>query len=133
MSAFLVAVVAVVYALGFAWQPTGNAPRSVLDGAGCAVSDTNVSVDGPQEVVSDEPDGAWSLLAFDADQVLHTSLGGYGAERYVKAQLPWGVRMRLMWDSESGLLAAYGARDDICMLARVVEQRRTSLATQPAL
>ncbi len=119
------------YLLGFAWDPAGDAPRAVLDGAGCSVADGNVTVDAPSSTAAlDGQDGSWSLLAYDAAVVLHTGLGGYGAERYVKSQLPWTVRMRLVWDSESDLLAAYGTQQDICMLARVVEQRRESLARE---
>lgn len=119
------------YFLGFAWDPSGDAPQAVLQGPGCTVSDGNVSVDAPAPTSAlDGAPGSWSLLAYDAAVVLHTDLGGYGAERFVKAQLPWAVRMRLVWDSESDLLAAYGTKDDICMLARVVEQRRESLAQE---
>ncbi len=119
------------YFLGFAWDPSGDAPRAVLDGRGCSVSDGNVTVDAPAptSALGDEA-GSWSLLAYDAAVVLRTGLGGYGAERYVKAQLPWTVRMRLVWDSESDLLAAYGTQEDICMVARVVEERRLLLAQE---
>ena len=108
-----------VYFLGFAWKPGGNAPATVLHGVGCGVSDDSVAIDAA------EP--SWSLYTYDAAVTLQTGLGGFGAERYVKAQLPWSVRMRLVWDSDTDLLAAYGSRDDICMLARVVEQRRAAL------
>lgn len=123
------AVTTLGYFLGFAWMPEGNASPRVLHGLGCAVNDTNVSVEAPASTQAGAATtGAWGLLAYDAALVLQTDLGGYGAERYVKAQLPWAVRMRLTWDSESDLLAAYGTREDVCMLARVVEQRRVALS-----
>ena len=111
-----------VYFLGFAWKPGGNAPSQVLHSGGCSVYDDSVSVDRPP-AVGDE----WSLYAYDAPVTLQTGLGAYGAERYLKTQLPWSVRMRLVWDSDTDVLAAYGTQDDICMLARVVEQRRQAL------
>lgn len=111
-----------VYFLGFAWKPSGNASSEVLHSGGCSVYDDRVSVDRPPAV-----EDQWSLYAYDAALTLKTGLGGYGAERYVKAQLPWSVRMRLVWDSDTDVLAAYGKQDDICMLARVVEGRRQAL------
>lgn len=108
-----------VYFLGFAWVPGGNAPSQVLHSGGCEVYDDSVSVDRPPAAADQ-----WSLYAYDAPVVLKTGLGAYGAERYLKTQLPWSVRMRLVWDSDTDVLAAYGKPDDICMLARVVEQRR---------
>ena len=111
-----------VYFLGFAWVPGGNAPSQVLHSGGCTVYDDSVSVDAPPVAKDD-----WSLYAYDAPMTLKTGLGAYGAERYLKTQLPWSVRMRLVWDSDTDVLAAYGSQDDICMLARVVEQRRQAL------
>lgn len=116
-----------VYFLGFAWTPSGNASSEVLHSGGCSVYDDRVSVDRPPAV--EDP---WSLYAYDAAMTLQTGLGAYGAERYLKTQLPWSVRMRLVWDSDTDVLAAYGKQDDICMLARVVERRRQALTAASA-
>jgi hypothetical protein len=118
------------YVMGFAWTPGGNAPSRVLDGNGCPVSEPggDVSVEGPHDRPAEDnqdykPGHQWSLLAHDPEKVLRVGFGGHGAEHLVKAQLPWKVRWRMEWDSESGLFAVYGSHADVCMVARVVAHR----------
>lgn len=118
----------VFYVMGIAWTPGGNAPRGVLHGKDCPIASARTTIEGPQDRPAEdadnyEPGRDWSLLDDDPDS-LARAFSGYGAERYLKAQLPWRVRFRMEWDSEGSLVAAYGSRADICMLARVVAHIR---------
>jgi hypothetical protein len=114
--------------LGIAWRPSGNAPSSVLQANNCP-DDGDLIVEGPQDRSAEanaDYDRAhqWALRMYEPDKVMHLGNGGYGDERFVRSQLPWRVRFRLSYDSESGMMALYGTRADICMAARVIANRR---------
>ena len=120
----------VMYVMGIAWWPGGTAPGSVLHGSGCPVASQYTTLEGPEdrpaEDAEDYPPGRdWSLLDDDPDSLPGSWLGsGFGAERWLKARLPWRVRFGVEWDSEGSLLAVYGNHDDICMIARAVADAR---------
>jgi hypothetical protein len=126
----LVVVAVVMYLGGIAWWPGGIAPRSVLHGTGCPVASQYTTVEGPQdrpaEDAEDYPPGRDSSLLDDDPDTLPGGwlASGYGAERWLKARLPWRVRFGVEWDSDGSLLAVYGNHDQICMIARLVAHAR---------
>ena len=120
----LVLVLVARLVLGIAWTPGGNAPGRVIHGTACPEGGPYVSVLGPDLSDEQDPTTNWSLVDGDPDSLPWGGFGGYGAEAYVKAQLPWRVRFRINWDSEGGALVAVGSRYDVCMVARVVDHIR---------
>lgn len=124
------AVVAGAHVLGLAWTPWGSAPSEVLSGPGCPQDGQDVVVEGPRDRPVEDaamypPGRDWSLLGYELEDELGTTYT-WSAEREIKAALPWGVRVGVEWDSEGGLLAVYGNREQICMIARVVQWQRNS-------
>jgi hypothetical protein len=122
-------VLLVLYVMGVAVWPGGTDAGGAAQAGECPASE-HVSIEGPEDRPQEDagnyaPGRDWSLLD-DYPELLPGSWlgGGFGAERYLKARLPWRVRFRMEWDSEGSLLAAYGSHDDICSLARVVERKR---------
>ena len=113
--------------LGVARGPWGGAPSAVLAGTACPYNGDDVIVEGPGDRPLEEadmyPSGRdWSLRGYELEHELGVT-DTWSAERKIKASLPWRVRFGVEWDSEGGLLAAYGDRDQVCMIARVVEWR----------
>jgi hypothetical protein len=125
----VVLALAVTYLLGIAWWPGGLASGRVLHGSGCP-SRGETTVEGPLDRPAEDADSFppgrdWSVIDRDPDTLPGSWLAGaYGAERWLKARLPWRVRFKVEWDSEGSLLAVYGGHDDICMIARVVATAR---------
>jgi hypothetical protein len=100
----------------------------VLHGSGCP-ADNDLIVEGPGDRSAadnvDYPKGHdWDLRVYEPGAVMHRSFGGQRAERFVKSQLPWSVRFRMDYDSESGMMALYGTHADVCMASRVVAHYR---------
>lgn len=122
-----VCVLAAGFLLGVAAAPSGSAPRAVLTGTGCPQDGEDVLVEGPGDRAAEDadvypPGRDWSLLGYEIEDELGVTFT-WSAERKIKASLPWHVRFGVEWDSEGGLLAAYGNREQICMIARVVQWR----------
>ena len=122
-----VCVLATGFLLGVAAAPSGSAPRAVLTGTGCPQDGEHVLVEGPGDRPAEDadvypPGRDWSLLGYEIEDELGVTYT-WSAERKIKASLPWRVRFGVEWDSEGGLLAAYGNREQICMVARVVQWR----------
>lgn len=125
-----VLVLAPGFVLGVAPVPWGSAPRAVLTGDGCPQDGEDVFVEGPGDRAAEDaesypPGRDWSLLGYDIEDELGVTFT-WSAERKIQASLPWRVRFGVEWDSEGGLLAAYGNREQICMIARVVQWRLTN-------
>ena len=123
-----VAVLVSAFVLGLARTPWGSAPSAVLSGTGCPHNSGDLLVEGPRDRPADQaasypPGRDWSLLGYELEDELGVTYT-WSAERKVKASLPWRVRFDVEWDSEGGLLAAYGDQEQICMVARVVEWQR---------
>lgn len=124
------AVLASAFVLGLARSPWGGAPSRVLSGTACPQDGEDVIVEGPRDRSVEEaamypPGRDWSLLGYELEDELGVTYT-WSAERKIRASLPWRVRFGVEWDSEGGLLAAYGNREQICMMARVVQWRRGS-------
>ncbi len=126
---FLAAAVVVAggYVLGLGWAPWGGAPTAVRSGTSCPHDGSSVIVEGPGDRPARDadmypPGRDWSFRGYELEPKLNATYT-WSAERKIRASLPWRVRFGVEWDSEGGLVAAYGNREQICTIARVVQWR----------